>query len=217
MMIRSIKQLLITRARSFVNDSWKVNRDYIKVHPSAIVAPGATVKIYNPPDPPSICLEIGEDSHIFSSFSIIRPQARITIGKRCQLGASHFVCVDSIEVQDDVIMSWGITVIDSDNHAPNWSDRKMDVLRCKKDYLDTNGHDLARTHDWSRVKTERVVIQNKVLIGFGASILKGVTIGEGAVIGAGSVVTRDVKPWHVGAGNPFRHIRALEDQSHIKV
>ena len=43
------------------------------------------------------------------------------------------------------------------------------------------------------------------------SILKGVTIGEGAIIGAGSVVTSDVKAWHIGAGNPFRHIRSIEE------
>ena len=47
-------------------------------------------------------------------------------------------------------------------------------------------------------------------IGCGVIILKGVTIGEGAVIGAGSVVTRDIAPWHVAAGNPCRELRPIE-------
>lgn len=43
-----------------------------------------------------------------------------------------------------------------------------------------------------------------------AIILKGVTIGEGAIVGAGSVVTKDVPPWTVVAGNPARVVKKLE-------
>jgi galactoside O-acetyltransferase len=49
-------------------------------------------------------------------------------------------------------------------------------------------------------------------MGFNVTILKGTTVGEGVVIGAGSVVTKDVQPWHVGAGNPFKHIRKIIEQ-----
>jgi len=52
-----------------------------------------------------------------------------------------------------------------------------------------------------------VVIGNDVWIGFAATILSGVTIGDGAVIGTGSVVTGDIEPYSVVAGNPARHIR----------
>ena len=41
-------------------------------------------------------------------------------------------------------------------------------------------------------------------IGFGAVVLTGVTIGRGAVVAAGSVVTRDVPPYAIVAGNPAR-------------
>lgn len=52
-----------------------------------------------------------------------------------------------------------------------------------------------------------VIIGNDVWIGQGASILSGVTIGDGACIGAGALVSRDVPPYGVAAGNPARLIR----------
>lgn len=52
-----------------------------------------------------------------------------------------------------------------------------------------------------------VTIGDHVWIGARALICPGVTIGEGAVIGAGSVVTKDVEPYTIVAGNPARFIR----------
>ena len=54
------------------------------------------------------------------------------------------------------------------------------------------------------------MIGNNVFIGARSIILKGVTIGEGAVIGAGSVITKDVPPMTVVAGNPAIIIKSLE-------
>jgi acetyltransferase-like isoleucine patch superfamily enzyme len=52
-----------------------------------------------------------------------------------------------------------------------------------------------------------VLIGNDVWIGYGVTILSGISIGNGAVIGARSVVTRDVEPFSIVAGNPARFIR----------
>jgi maltose O-acetyltransferase len=51
-----------------------------------------------------------------------------------------------------------------------------------------------------------VVIGDRVWIGYRAIVLPGVTIGEGAVVGAGAVVTKDVDPFAIVAGNPARKI-----------
>ena len=61
-------------------------------------------------------------------------------------------------------------------------------------------------------KTEPVVIGNDVWIGARVIILPGVTIGDGSVIGAGSVVTKDVEPYSIVAGNPARVIKRRESQ-----
>ena len=54
-----------------------------------------------------------------------------------------------------------------------------------------------------------VKIEDDAWIGFNSVVLKGVTIGEGAIVGAGSVVTKDVAPWTIVAGNPARVIREI--------
>ena len=56
------------------------------------------------------------------------------------------------------------------------------------------------------VEEAPIVIEDDAWIGFGSAIMKGVTIGRGAIVGACSVVTNDVPPYTMVAGNPARHI-----------
>ena len=60
------------------------------------------------------------------------------------------------------------------------------------------------------IVAKEVVIEDGVFIGVHAIILPGVTIGEGAMVGAGAVVTKDVPPRTMVAGNPARVIRQLD-------
>jgi acetyltransferase-like isoleucine patch superfamily enzyme len=61
-----------------------------------------------------------------------------------------------------------------------------------------------------------ITIGNDVWIGYGVTILSGVTIGDGAVIGACSVVTNDVEPYAIVAGNPAKFIRYRFSPEKIK-
>lgn len=61
------------------------------------------------------------------------------------------------------------------------------------------------------------VIGNDVWIGYGATILSGVNVGDGAVIGARAVVTRDIEPYSIVAGNPARHIRYRFSPEQIEI
>lgn len=145
-------------------------------------------------------IAIGCNSIVRCRIDFDSPQGLVSIGDRCYLGASHFVCHTAITVGDDVIMSWGVTVVDHDSHSVNWAERQLDVA----DWM-------RGVKRWDSVTVRPIRIESKAWIGFGASILKGVTVGEGAVVGANAVVTRDVPPYVVVAGNPARVVRNLED------
>jgi len=67
----------------------------------------------------------------------------------------------------------------------------------------------ARAEDINAGAAAPIVIGNDVFVGMEALVLKGVTIGDGAVVGAGAVVTQDVPPRAVVAGNPAQVVRDL--------
>lgn len=127
-----------------------------------------------------------------------RPGGVVRIGSRTFIGCSTIICATQIDIGDDVLISFGVTIVDHDSHSILFEERKNDVLM----WMDGR-------KDWTNVKSTQVVVRDKVWIGMHAIILEGVTIGEGAVVGAGSVVTRDVAPFTLVAGNPAKFIRAI--------
>jgi galactoside O-acetyltransferase len=143
-------------------------------------------------------LEIGRDSIIEGTIAFDKEGGRIKIGERVFIGGSLLVCAENIEIGDDVLISWGCTVVDHNSHAIGWKDRSEDV-----------GNWFHGIKDWSAVQTAQVKIGARSWLGFNVIVLKGVTIGEGAVVGAGSVVTKDVPPYTIVAGNPAKIIREI--------
>jgi galactoside O-acetyltransferase len=145
-------------------------------------------------------LRIGTQSRVETRVAIECANAALTIGNRTFIGEGQISCASRIDVGDDVLIAWGTAIFDHASHSRRFSERASDV---------TNW--LHGQKDWSNVEMRPVYIGNRAWIGFGSILLPGVSVGEGAVVGAGSVVTRDVAPWTVVAGNPARVIRELKE------
>jgi len=143
-------------------------------------------------------LTVGENSIVHAHISFEEAGGEVRIGNRSFIGRSHLVCYRSLVIGDDVIMSWGITVVDHDSHPINWEARCSDVVDWAKG-----------RKNWKHVAHAPVVVKDKAWIGFNVSVLKGVTIGEGAVIGACSVVTRDIPAYTLAVGNPARVVKSV--------
>jgi galactoside O-acetyltransferase len=144
---------------------------------------------------------VGERSLVRAEMIYEREGASIEIGSRTFIGRGFFTIAERLVIGDDVMISWDVTIVDHNSHSIKFSERSKDVeMNAFQDIK-----------NWDYVKVAPVKIENKVWIGFGCSLLKGVTIGEGAVVGANSVVTKDVPPWTVVAGNPAKVIRKISE------
>lgn len=143
-------------------------------------------------------MAIGENSMVQSGIYFEKENAHIIIGDRTFIGASNIICSDRVNIGNDILIAWGCTIVDHNSHSIIWEERKSDVINW------INGK-----KDWTNVLTSPITIKDKAWIGFNSIILKGVTIGEGAIVGAGSVITKDVPPYTVVAGNPAKVIKEL--------
>lgn len=145
--------------------------------------------------------ELAAGSIFGARVDMDRDGAAVRIGPRTFVGRSHLVAASSITIGADVLISWGVTIVDHQSHALSFVQRSADVAGW------ANGE-----KDWTGVAINPVEICDKAWIGFGATILPGVRVGEGAVVGAGSIVTRNVDPWTIVGGNPARLVRRIDER-----
>ena len=127
--------------------------------------------------------EIGDETKI---GTFVEVQKGAKIGRRCKISSHTFVC-EGVTVEDEVFVGHNVTFIN--DLFPRAT---------------AEGGNLQTEADWECKPT---LVKRGASIGSSATILCGVTIGERALVGAGSVVTKDVPPDAVVAGNPARVIR----------
>jgi acetyltransferase-like isoleucine patch superfamily enzyme len=154
--------------------------------PSKRIAPdvklGKNVRIYDFTN--LYGCEIGNDVKI-GTFVEIQKGAKV--GDRCKISSHTFIC-EGVTLEDEVFVGHNVTFI-NDRYPQATNDAGQ----------------LQTESDWACVRT---VAKRGASIGSGATVLCGITIGENALVGAGSVVTKDVPPGAVVAGNPARVIRS---------
>ena len=133
-------------------------------------------------------------AYTWTEFNI-EPQGMVEVGDDSILVGAVFMCAERILIGKRVVVSYHVTIADSDFHPLSVEARRLDAI------ANAPGGDRSQR---PQVESKPVVIEDDVWIGIGAMILKGVRIGRGARILAGAVVTRDVPPLVTVGGNPAR-------------
>jgi UDP-2-acetamido-3-amino-2,3-dideoxy-glucuronate N-acetyltransferase len=127
--------------------------------------------------------EIGDETRI-GTFVEIQKGAKI--GDKCKISSHTFIC-EGVTIESGVFIGHGVTFI---------NDRYPSAT--------TATGQLQTEADWN---CQTTLVKRGASIGSGATLLGGITIGENATVGAGSVVTKDVPPDTVVAGNPARILK----------
>ena len=148
-------------------------------------------------------IEIGKECLISGTLVCETEKSNIIIGDNVFIGGGTIIdSAIKIQIEKDVLISYQCMIQDSDNHNLNFKIRKQDLHDWK----------YGRKHNWDLTPMKPVLIKKGVWIGARAIILKGVTIGEYSVVGAGSVVSKDVLPYTVVAGNPAKFIKNIDEE-----
>ena len=129
---------------------------------------------------------IGDNTKI---GAFVEVQKNAAIGKNCKISSHTFIC-EGVTIEDDVFIGHGVTFVNDTYPRATAADGKLQTEA-----------------DWA---VEPTLVKKGASIGSGATILANVTIGEKAIVGAGSVVTKDVPPGAIVAGNPSKIIRKVE-------
>ena len=135
---------------------------------------------------------IGDNTKIGSFVEI---QKNAVVGKNCKIQSHTFIC-EGVAIEDNVFVGHSVTFI---------NDRYPRAT--------TVTGSLQTEDDWQCIPT---IVKRGATIGSGVTLLCGITIGENAIIGAGSVVTKDVPPHCVVAGNPAKIIKKIGARTKAK-
>ena len=132
--------------------------------------------------------EIGDETKI---GCFVEVQKNAKIGRNCKISSHTFIC-EGVTIEDNVFIGHGVVFVnDTYPRATN-----------------SNGQ-LQTEKDW---KVEPIFVKKGASVGSNSTILSNVVIGENAIVGAGSVVTKDVPPKAIVAGNPAKFVRFIDDE-----
>jgi UDP-2-acetamido-3-amino-2,3-dideoxy-glucuronate N-acetyltransferase len=130
--------------------------------------------------------EIGDNTKIGTFVEI---QKGSKIGKNCKISSHTFIC-EGVTIEDNVLVGHGVTFV-NDKYPRATNDKG----------------ELQTEEDWA---VEPTLVKNGASIGSGSTILSKVTVGEKVIVGAGSVVTKDIPPNTIVAGNPAKILRRIK-------
>jgi acetyltransferase-like isoleucine patch superfamily enzyme len=144
---------------------------------------------------------LGNNTNIKGELGVFKYGGKIIIGENGFVGEMTKIrSGESIVIGDNVLISHGVNITDSSAHEVDHLERADSYVSLLK---------VGHPSDKGSVQTAGIIIEDYVWINFNAIILRGVHIGKGAIIAAGSVVTKNVPPFVLVAGNPAKVVKSL--------
>lgn len=150
-------------------------------------------------------ITLGEHTYVRGELLTFGHGGEIHIGDYCYIGeGTRIWSAASIRIGNRVLISHNVNIFDNDTHPIE------DAAARHRQFVEiiTAGHPRQ-----INLNEAPVIIEDDALVACQSIILSGVRIGRGAIVGAGSVVTRDVPPFTIVAGNPARVIRIIQSVS----
>ena len=127
---------------------------------------------------------------------------KIQIGNNFYIGSGTVLqSKDRIVIGNNVIISNNVLIVDNNNH-PTEPEKRM-LMSQAGNYMTSS------LWTWEFSQSKPVIIEDNVWIGRDVAIMKGVTIGQGSFVALKAVVTHDVPPYSVVAGNPAKVVKRL--------
>lgn len=180
----------------------------IKLHDNSILLKSCTFRFDGKYKKNEV--SIGQDSMVGCNFIFESDGGEIEIGDNTFInGGTSLISRSKVKIGNNVTIAWGCTIYDHNSHSLDFLERQKDIQRQNDDFK--SGRNFITSKDWSVVKSQPIVIEDNVWIGFDSVVLAGVTIGEGSIIGAKSVVRENIKPWSVVIGNPAVVVKKLRN------
>lgn len=143
---------------------------------------------------------IGDSSLIMGSL-YVSEKGKIEIGDHFYLGNRSFIgSAQSIRIGKCVMISNDVKIYDNNNHP---------ISPAKRMEMSLGGFS-NDNWSWKHASSAPVIIEDNVWIGQFATILKGVTIGKGSIVATRAVVTKDVPPYTIVAGNPAKVVKKID-------
>ncbi len=174
--------------------------DNAVIDETAFVETTYSFNLYRSLAPVGVRIGKGASVYLGTMFDV-GTQGRVSLGNYALMNGVRIICDEEIKIGDYALISWNVVLMDTYRMPPNPVERRRELERVPKREL--------RRIDLNE-PARPIHIGANVWIGFDACVLPGVTIGEGSIVGARSVVTADVDPYTIVAGNPARVIRRLE-------
>ena len=172
--------------------------DHSQLPPNVVVGPGCflerkdSLQRFRSNREPGLVIGAGTHVYMWTTFNV-EPTGQVEIGEGSVLVGPAFMCAERIQIGNRVVLSYQVTIADSDFHPHDPEARRADAI------ASAPGGDPAGRPE---LETAPVVIDDEVEIGIGAIILKGVRIGRAARVGPGAVVTGNVPAGAEIIGNP---------------